>query len=72
MKIIFCVKKLFSFIIVYMSGYYRATGEGRKRKVARAVKAVGHRIVNAIAHKIASSGEGRRKRVYHRKRRIAF
>ena len=55
-----------------MSGYYRATGEGRKRKVARAVKAVGHRIVNAIAHKIASSGEGRRKRVYHRKLRIAF
>ena len=71
MKIIFCVKKLFSFIIVYMSGYYRASGEGRKRKVARAVKAVGHRIVNAIAHKIAG-GEGRRKRVYHRKRRIAF
>ena len=45
-----------------MSGYYRASGEGRKRKVARAVKAVGHRIVNAIAHRIAG-GEGRRKRV---------
>ena len=54
-----------------MSGYYRASGEGKKRRVARAVKAVGHRIVNAIAHKIAG-GEGRRKRVYHRKRRLAF
>jgi len=71
MKIIFCVKKLFSFIIVYMSGYYRASGEGRKRKVARAVKAVGHRIVNAIAHRIAGTGEGRRRRTY-RRRRVAF
>jgi len=54
-----------------MSGYYRASGEGKKKRVARAVKAVGHRIVNAIAHKIAG-GEGRRKRVYHRKRRLVF
>ena len=46
-----------------MSGYYRASGEGKKRRVARAVKAVGHRIVNTIAHKIAG-GEG-----YHKKRR---
>jgi hypothetical protein len=56
-----------------MSGRYvhRASGEGGARKHrAHVVRRVGHAVVNAIARRIAGTGEGRRRRVVHRRRRL--